>query len=213
MINQRVVKVPYINPSARYRPYMEIVFGNSKTSTVSSQTLGLVDSGADQISIPYSLGKQLQLDPPAENEEIKYLGGVSGSISYLERTCQLFLVDRASSNLYRFEEPVLWLHPDRKVLEQLAQLETQNSQLLKIKNEQTVPNSNLEKYFEENIQQLGQQSIELLKFYESEVLLGRTFFDNFEFIQFFHRDRNKEEECFFNYRLSKTKIGQVIPLK
>lgn len=211
MTNNTRVRVPYINPSARYRPYLEIIFSNSKTQTVSSTTLGLVDSGADQISIPYSLGKQLQLEPPANLGEIKYLGGVSGSISYVERTCEIYLVDRAGSNMYEFKEPVLWLHPDLKVLEQLAALETQNNELLKFK-KQAVPNTDLEKYFDDSIQQVGQKSIELLKFYESEILLGRTFFDNFDFIQFFHRDRNKEDKCFFDYVLSSRKKAQVISI-
>lgn len=213
MAKQSVIRVPYINPSARYRPYLEIVFNNPKTQTLSFRNLGLVDSGADQISIPYSLGKQLQLEPPADGEEIKYLGGVSGSVSYLERTCEIYIIDVTSSKLYKFEEPVLWLHPDRKVLDQLTALSTENDNLLKIKNEQTVPNTDLAKYFENSIQQIGEKSVELLKFYESEVLLGRTFFDNFEFIQFFHRDRMKEEKCFFNYKLSQNKKFETIPLK
>jgi len=213
MANPNVIRVPYINPSGRFRPYLEIIFSNLKKQAFSSKTIGLVDSGADQISIPYSLGKQLQLEPPTKEEKIKYLNGISGKISYLERSCEIYLVDTPNFRFYKFDEPVMWIHPDREIHAHLDSLMSRYNEITKMKNEQAIPNTPLAKSLEDLLLQIGAEYSQVIKFYEGEVLLGRAFFDNFEFIQFFHRDRNNESKCFFNYKLSQIKKTHIIPFE
>ncbi len=213
MATQVITKIPYINPSGRYRPYFEIVLSNPGKSTTTNKTFALVDSGADHISVPYSIGKQLQLDPPTKDEQIKSLSGVSGSITYLERTCDIYLADLKKSEMYKFSESVWWIHPDREILDSLDKILQEFNILLELGDKSKNNSAEVQKYIEEKQLDLGLIYSQIIRFYEGEVLLGRTFFDNFDFIQFFHRDRNNEEKCFFNFQLSKLKKAQIFPLK
>ena len=45
------------------------------------------------------------------------------------------------------------------------------------------------------------------------ILLGRPFFDNFDFIQFCHKNRYREDKCFFNYKVAKGKAIDILPIQ
>ena len=47
---------------------------------------------------------------------------------------------------------------------------------------------------------------------ETGVLLGRPFFDNFDFIQFIHQDRNREDKCYFNYKVAKGRAIKIMQI-
>lgn len=205
------VKVPYLPFLGRHRPYLEILLTNTAARTVSNKTFGLVDSGADQTVIPYSLGTQLKLDPPTAQEIIDNAGGVGGTISYIKRRCKVYLIDSVHKKLYGFTETICWTYPDRETQKQLDELVNKYSEANKFLN-QSLTGSDLAKHFEDQKASIAQDYTSVLNRFETDVLLGRPFFDNFEFIQFCHKDRDREEKCFFNYRINSKKIVNQVDL-
>lgn len=211
MSNPHIVKVPYINPNAnsRYRPYLELQFSNPKSKIISTKTLALVDSGADHTIIPFALGVNLDLPAPSpDDSEIKYLSGVVGGTSYVERECEIYIIDSQKAREFKFNETVWWIHPNKEKIKQLYELRKQYKSLSDLK----TLRPELSNTLDPSITSLELNYKRLLDNYQTDVLIGRPFFDNFDFIQFVHKDRNKEEKCFFVYKLSSKKSIEIIPL-
>lgn len=204
-MNTLPIKAYYLPILGKYRPYLEVCLSNPKAKTVSNRSLGLLDSGADQTQIPYSLGIELKLDYPTDTEVIKNAGGIGGTISYITRKCNVSFVDRKRNKLYTVEEQILWTYPDKVTQTKLAGMVGQHSQLTELE-KQCIAGSDLEKYFITQKKALATEYKSILDRYETSLLLGRPFFYNFEFLQFFYRNPNREDTCFFVYKINPKKI-------
>lgn len=207
-------RVPYLDLFGKYRPYLEIfLVNNNPKPNISNKTLALIDSGADYSVIPYSLGKLIKLPPITSSDKIMTGKGVSGSTSLLERRCIIYLFNKRENKLYGINETVYWAHPNIETLKVLEDLRNKYYEMKDYELNQCQPKTKLAQYFQEEQKKILGQYIEIENFFETDVLLGRPFFDNFDFIQFFHRDRAREEKCFFTYVLSKNKKFRVLDLK
>lgn len=198
-------KVPYTEIEGRHRPYLEVVFYNGAMQKNSSKTFGMIDSGADHTVIPYSIGSSIGLAVPTSAERIASASGVGGNVSYVERVCSIYIANRVQGEIYEFSETVWWVYPDA---------ETQKKRNVLAKNY-----ANLKKFsdiaggsikskarIKKQMNQAIDDWMEIGRSLETNVLLGRPFFDNFEFIQFCHKDRNEEDKCFFVYKVKEDKI-------
>lgn len=195
-------RVPYLDLFGKYRPYLEIfLVNNNPKPNISNKTLALIDSGADYSVIPYSLGKLIKLSPITSSDKIMTGKGVSGSTSLLERKCIIYLFNKKENKLYGINETVYWAHPDVETLKVLEDLRNRYYEMKDYELNQCQLKTKLAKYFQEEQKKILVQYTEIENFFETEVLLGRPFFDNFDFIQFFHRDRAREEKCFLTYVL------------
>ena len=77
---------------------------------------------------------------------------------------------------------------------------------------QSVVGSSLREHFEKEVDDKKEQIRIINENLEGEIIMGRPFFDNFDFIQFNHTDREKEESCFFTYKVKKDRIVSRITL-
>ena len=203
-------KVPYTIFEGKHRPYLEVVFHNQKNSNSSSKTLAMVDSGADHTLIPFSTGLSIGLEIPSDTERLANVSGVGGgSLSYIERECNIYVSNLLNNKVYIFKETVWWVYPDNRTLQQQKNL----IERYKLENELKADckeGTKLFSHFERQMEQVIQELISLNNRLEPGVLLGRPFFDNFEFIQFCHKDREREDKCFFNYKVKKGKPLEII---
>ncbi len=208
-----VASIPYtqVPPSSGFKPYLEIVYFYN--NSFSPKTFGLMDSGADVNVLPYSVGKSINLPDKTEIEEIeelKQLSGVGGGVSILERKCKVFIFNDGKA--HGFEELVWWVYPDQQLIDAQNKLVGEIAMLRKHKSE-TVVGTDLEKYFELEISGRVQQIISMNNVLEPGILLGRPFFNNFNFVQFCQRDKAEEEKCVFNYEIRKKAIKDTVDLK
>jgi len=195
-------RVPYTDPvnNSKYRPYLEVVFCRGK---LEYQTFGLIDSGADVVSIPFSVGRNIGLSVPTTDNEIKPLCGIGGSSTYVERDCHIFLPHHKLGGRWEFIEKVCWLYPCANVLKKLKELEEKYSRFYEIS--QTAPDPQYQKAIQQIMKDYLHEYRDLSNIYESGVLLGRSFFNNFNFIQFCHRSNKDESKCFFGYSVRNDK--------
>jgi|GEM_PF-2584907 len=170
----------------------------------------MVDSGADHTVIPFSIGSLIGLEPPTQTEILQSVTGVGGNITCIERPCCICLANRKKGNVYYFKETVTWLYPDIPTQEKLQDLLNKLKKLEEWKL-QCVPGE-LQNNVIEQIEESKTQINNILNKFEVNVLLGRPFFDNFNYIQFFHRDRNREDQCFLTYMVNNTKPARIIPI-
>jgi len=207
-----LAKVFYTNIGGKHRPYLEVFFVNSKIGKTSSKTFAMVDSGADHTIIPYSIGNSIAFEKPTEEEKPSIVRGVGGgSISYLERLCKIFLVNRSKNKIYVFNETVWWVYPNEEIQKEQNKLIEEYVQYQSLKS-QSREKTDLEDYFSDRMETVITKLKQLQIKLEPNILLGRPFFDNFDFIQFCHKDRSKEDKCFFNYRVTKGKPSGIINL-
>lgn len=204
-------KVPYTAIGGKHRPYLEVIFSNKLLNKDSNKTLAMVDSGADHTVIPYSIGVLIGLTEPTESEKLASVSGVGGNLSYIVRKCQINVINKQKNEIYGFDETVWWIYPDAETQKQQNDLIKKFQDLQKLQN-QCFPNTELHSHFNVQMQQTIQDITKIGNRLETSVLLGRPFFDNFEFIQFFHKDRNKEDKCFFNYKTIESKIVETLPI-
>ena len=203
-------KVPYTLINGRYRPYLEIIFHNPKINKSTSKTFAMVDSGADHTVIPFSMGKLIGLDDPNEAEVLANVSGVGGNLSYIQRDCNIYLTNQLKKEIYVFKETVWWIYPDKNTLDEQKRLIDEFTNFNNLQ-QQCKPDTELFKHFQ------IQQNLTIAKLsgisnkLETGILLGRPFFDNFEFIQFLHKDRNQEDKCYFNYKVKNSKIIETLP--
>ncbi|OGD63030.1 hypothetical protein A2160_05290 [Candidatus Beckwithbacteria bacterium RBG_13_42_9] len=204
-------RVPYISlDNKHYRPSLEVIFHFNKVST--PITFGLVDSGADHIVIPYSLGSRIGLPSPTNQEQLLSASGVGGSVNYVEKQCTVFLINKPNKLMYGFKETVWWIYPNKALLKQMSDLMARHQRLKKYQ-DQCKPNTELGGYFKNEMNTVFHELVSLNnKLEEAGVLLGRPFFNNFRFIQFFQKDRGVEKTCFFNYQINKKKVNSTIKL-
>lgn len=205
-------KAPYTIIGGKHRPYLEVVFNNKKNNKNSSKTFALVDSGADHTVIPFSLGTSIGLQKPTEEEKLASVGGVGGNLSYIERECNLYMVNRLKNEIYVFKETVWWIYPDDSTQKRQAELLESYKSLSGLKS-QCYSGTELHTHFENQMKGVMREIIDINNKLDTSVLLGRPFFDNFDFIQFCHKDREMEEKCFFNYKVTKGKPVEIIPLQ
>ncbi|MBI2047917.1 MAG: hypothetical protein HYT27_02145 [Parcubacteria group bacterium] len=206
-----ICKVPYTELGGRYRPYLEVVFSNLALLKSSSRTLGMVDSGADHTVIPFSIGRAIGLADPTEPEKLASVSGVGGDLSYIERPCRIYVADRKQNVVYGFNETVWWIYPDPETQKQQDIFVKQYQELRSFR-EQSIPGTKLHLHFEKQMQQTINELKKIGNRLETDVLLGRPFFDNFYFIQFCHKDRNRENLCFFNYKIIPGKMFETLPI-
>ncbi len=202
-------RVPYVSTGGRARPYLEVVFADISRTKESTKRFAMVDSGADHTVIPYSLGVAIGLAEPTAEETVSSVGGVGGSSSYLERECHIYLTNPQTNEQYIFKETVWWIYPDQAMLaEYQAHVENYNKH--ENYQTQTKEGTDLHVHFENEKQKII-EAVQAInnKLEGIDILLGRPFFDNFDFIQFMHKDRNKEERCFFNYKVNKKRPIEI----
>ena len=98
-------QIPYAN-TGRFRPCFKVVFYNPITLTSSVDTFGLVDSGADDIIIPYSIGLKIGLQGPTATEiaNPRHTSGIGGDTHYLPRDGQIKFIETHTNNVYVFKE-------------------------------------------------------------------------------------------------------------
>jgi hypothetical protein len=211
-------KVFYTEDKGRHRPYIDIAFSNAPPGQVpdaadyliSPKAFGLIDSGADHTAIPFSIGKSIGLAPLQEGEKTIIVSGIGGSIHCVERACTIFMANNLKREIYKFDETVWWKVPSEEIEQTLKGLtEKLNANIEPQK--QALADTNLFKHFQVQIDQIKGEIIAINSTLEGGVLVGRPFFNNFEFIQFNHNDRENEHKCFFNYKVKKKKIAQIIP--
>ena len=114
--------------------------------------------------------------------------------------------------MYILNETVWWIYPDAIMQAEQKKLAQSYAEFSSLQ-AQSVPNTNLHHHFEGQKQQVIQDLVKISNRLETGVLLGRPFFDNFEFIQFCHKDRNREDRCFFNYKVAQGKPAKILPLQ
>jgi len=203
-------RVPYIEIGGRHRPYLETFFANPTTGLVSSKTLSMVDSGADHTLMPFSIGKLIGLSDPSSEEVLSNIGGVGGNVGIITRDCVISLINRSLNKTYTFNEKVWWVYPDEETKQQQNNL-IEKIQALRTLQSQSISGTDLYSYFELEIDRIISVLAGINNRLEPGVLLGRPFFNNFEFIQFFHKDRENEDRCFLNYKVARQKPISVLP--
>ncbi|MEW6617370.1 MAG: hypothetical protein AB1333_03040 [Patescibacteria group bacterium] len=172
----------------------------------------MVDSGADHTVIPFSIGAFIGLTEPTQEEKLANVSGVGGNLSYIERKCRIYVANRMRNKTYGFDETVWWIYPDADTQKQQESL-AKTLQELQVLQAQSYPGSDLFNHFENQKKQTIDNFIAIANKLETGVLLGRPFFDNFDFIQFFHKDRSREDRCFFNYKVANNKAVEVLPIQ
>lgn len=95
-------RVAYTNIGGVYRPYLETIFGNPVTQK-SFFSLALVDSGADSILLPLSLGLNIGLSLTSD-DKVNLASGVGGAVTFVERECDIVLTNSESSKLFIFHQ-------------------------------------------------------------------------------------------------------------
>jgi hypothetical protein len=203
-----ISKVPYISVGNRFRPYLEITFVNEAKT---NKTLALVDSGADHTVIPYSIGIALGLELPRKDEKLIDVQGVGGSLKYVERKCKIHLPNMLKKEIYVFDETVWWIYPDEATQEHQQKLVKEIVDHIKLQ-DQAKESTDLHAYFGLKVSETLENLKRLNNTLETGVLIGRPFFNNFEHIQFCHKDREKEDKCFFVYKVDEKKLIEVLEM-
>lgn len=191
-------KVLYTKLSQKspYKPYLKMLFSSSATKIITSR-LALVDSGADRTLIPYSLGKKIEL-PAASDNEITKAGGISGFLYTVDRACEMGLLSSDNSKIFVFNTKVAWAHPLEKELKELDGLYTIH-RILRAKNAGA-----------SELKAIGEQIVNIQMKYEKNILLGRNFFKNFDFLQFIEKSRGDASK--FVYRIKEENITETVKI-
>jgi len=203
-------KVFYSKINGKYRPYLELVFKNNGTGKESQRVFAMVDSGADHTVIPFSLGSFIGFNAPTEQEVLASVSGVGGNLSYLERRCQIQLFDNTNKEIITFDETVWWIYPDDQARLQIKQLFEKYQNFERLKG-QCIPETDLNNYFGLEMRNVINEINTINNRFESMILLGRPFFNNFEYVKFCHKDRDNEEQCYFTYKLLENKVIEKKP--
>lgn len=202
-----VIRTPYSSVNGPFRPHLPVVFAyNNKHSP---RTIGLMDSGADHTLVPYSLGMQIGFPEKSDDEVLMSVGGISGSLNYLERNCWIYILS-PKKEIIGFKETVWWVYPNDEIKQSLERTLSEYVELFKLQ-QQSKEGTALWNHFENAKQGEIDKRIMLNNILETDVLFGRRFFNNFKFVQFFQRDRVAEDSCYFNLGLDPEKIAVTIP--
>jgi hypothetical protein len=160
--------------------------------------------------MPFSIGKLIGLSDPSSEEVLSNIGGVGGNVGIITRDCVISLINRSLNKTYTFNEKVWWVYPDEETKQQQNNL-IEKIQALRTLQSQSISGTDLYSYFELEIDRIISVLAGINNRLEPGVLLGRPFFNNFEFIQFFHKDRENEDRCFLNYKVARQKPISVLP--
>jgi len=199
-----IYKVPYTYSDfdTKNRPYLEIIIFNTLKSKGSSKIFAIVDSGADQIVVPFSVGKDIELENP-EPDEFKKFHSVGERVSFINKYSRIYLVNRTDKKMYGFDESIAWAHPNpdtqKKMEEIIKDYRNSKELLIQEKNPRTID------YFKEKIATREAELKAINDSFEVITLLGRPFFDNFKYIKFY-KENNKD---FFDYEIINSKIVDV----
>jgi hypothetical protein len=175
-----------------------VFFYNNKTSP---KHFCLLDSGADHTLIPFSLGKDIGFSPKGTDEKLNLVSGISGSQSFLVRNCRVYISDVKKKMVYGFDESVWWIYPDDEMLKKEKNILDEYKFLQDIES-QSKPGTTLSTVLKKRMYDAYLNLINLNSTLDTGVLLGRTFFNNFMYIQFCQRDRDQENSCFYVYQLN-----------
>lgn len=104
-------KVDYAYFNREYGPYLRVFFYSPSEGKKSPETLAILDSGSNKIIIPFSMGRTINLKHPESLEEFDHIHGVGGAISFVEKPCIIYLVDKECGEMYGFWINVAWEHP------------------------------------------------------------------------------------------------------
>jgi hypothetical protein len=152
------------------------------------------------------------LDMPSDEElaSLESAVSVGGKVKYLRRKCQIRLINNLVGETDVFPESVLWVYPD-------VETQSKQDQLIKKFRElealSVPPGGDAEAFSAHINKEKDEVQEELAKItnrLEVNILLGRAFFDNFKALTFYHHDREKEHECYFEYELVEGKSIQNI---
>ncbi len=204
-------KVPYTSVAGKHRPYLEVFFTDILVKKLSTKTFAMVDSGADHTVLSFSLGQQIGLEPPSDQEILANMAGVGGSLSYIERKCRIYIADKHNNLYYGFDETVWWIYPDKAMIEETTRLLNSKLEFENLQ-KQCIPDTPLYKHFQNQIDITNASYATISAKLEGMLLLGRNFFNNFDFIQFLQKDKMNEEKCSFNYKVAKGKIVDSFPI-
>jgi len=182
--------VNYTNPNGVYRPYLELNFYNNKSKKTQS-LFSLVDSGVDSTLIPYELGLFLGLKKASDSELIN-ASGVAGSLYIVNRKCEIGLINADNSKLFMFETEVSWAHPIKSEL-----LELNNNLDIYNKYKKLKDNSDQTKAI---LKESYKKVNSILSKYGTNILLGRNFFINFDFLQFIEKKRGNVSKIIYKIR-------------
>lgn len=209
-MNDLIRKIPYAFFEQKNRPYLEVLFLFKNLLQESTKTLALMDTGADLNLIPFSLGNAIGLQQPEpESTEFQNAGGIGGEISYIQRDCKIYIVDSKSKRMYGFNEVVHWAYPNLETQKKLDELYKEYNNFIKLKG-QSIKDTELYRGLELEEQKKSLEIKKIMDKFETTSLLGRPFFNNFEFVQFCQKDRTAEVKCFFVYRI---KMSNVVDVK
>lgn len=99
--------------------------------------------------------------------------------------CKIYL-QGADGKYYGFDETVSWAYPKESEQKKIVDLYKQKKEYTDLKGEAREGTS-LEKYFEKRISETTFEMIQRLDFFETDVLIGRSFFHNFYHLQFLQK--------------------------
>ena len=203
-----ICEVPYTSGGIHLCPILPVAF---KSSSSAIRVLGIVDSGADNILVPYLVGVQLGLHSPDASEKLSISGGIGGTLSHVLRDCELHLENNTTKKRYEFNAQVHWIYPDPKRAERKSKLE---NQIVTLRQRAMTLTSNtpmsekIRTQFTQAKQEL--QSIDALL--NPPLLLGRSFFDFFEEITFSHGCTTDPNRRCFTYKVRPDAPARIIPL-
>lgn len=188
-----------------YRPKLEVLFVNHNTKE-NFKVLGLLDSGADSILIPYSLGLSINLPIQRRGEKLIYTGGIGGQISLLERDCLIAIANSDGKKVFIFKAKILWAYPNENCQKELIKLLDQNKRFKVLQS--GLRDIGSKKAIDDILETNKNKLNDMLTVYETTVLLGRDFFVNFSFLQFVQKERQNQSK--FIYLVNKKKITSEI---
>lgn len=192
----KTVSYSRLSVNSPYRPYLKVFF-NNPVAKLTNARLALVDSGADTTLMPYSLGVKIGLQP-ASDTELKLSSGVVGSFLNVERDCEIALLGSENKSFFVFESNVSWAHPTEREVKALTSLYKLYRNITK------------DKAQDQSFKYVRDLILDIQGKYETNVLLGRNFFKNFDFLQFVEKSRGDASK--FIYKVKETKVHRIVDL-
>jgi len=179
-----IYRVRYSSINRDRGPYVMVRFYYNKDENFQEE-FAILDSASNNIIIPFSLGRIMNFSHPKSKSDFKTVAGVEGKeLPCVEQTCRIFLVHKKQRKIYRFYETVLWLHPYFEDFKRIKWLENENKKTRIIREKEKQ---------EKEIKEITGS------FDRSGIILGRSFFNNFEYIKF----EQKKNDGYFYYKIKK----------
>ncbi|MDP3953907.1 MAG: hypothetical protein Q8Q06_00640 [bacterium] len=203
-------KVNYAYFNREYGPYLRVFFYNPKDGKRSVENLAILDSGSNNIIIPFSIGRAINLNNPESLEDFKRAHGVGGAVSFVEKPCVVYLINEELGEMYGFWDNVVWEHPPEvDFIEKIEKIERsvgRKKALIEKMEKENKGDSRLVSIYKKAIGQKNNKIKELTdRFEKSGVILGRSFLNNFEYVKFHQRGSNGH----FLYKIKESKINRT----